>query len=89
MDHIEALISEYSELEGLEVDRAASSNAVGYYRLPCTYNTSAKRFGTLQVLHTERYDTHELAGTSLPFQKKTAQNELRQLRRRSRWSRAM
>lgn len=67
MDHIEVLLSEYSELEGLEVDRAASSNAVGYYRLPCTYNTSAKRFGTLQVLHKERYDTHELAGYISPL----------------------
>ena len=67
MDHIDALISEYSELEQLSVDRTASNNAVGYFRMPFTYNTEAKRFGTLQVLHSERYDTHELAGYISPL----------------------
>ena len=62
MHRIEDLLSEYSEeLEGLAVDRAASSNAVGYYRLPCTFNTASKSYGTLQVLHKGRYDTQELA----------------------------
>jgi hypothetical protein len=62
MHHIEDLLSEYPEdLEGLAVDRGASSNAVGYFRLPCTFNTAAKNYGTLQVLHKHRYDTHELA----------------------------
>lgn len=67
MDNIEAMLSEYSELDGLQVDRTASSNPVGYFRLPCTYNTTAKRYGTLQVLHNERYDTHELAGYISPL----------------------
>lgn len=67
MDHLEVLLSEYSELDGLEIDRAASSNPVGYFRFPCTYNTVAKRYGALQVLHTERYDTHELARYISPF----------------------
>lgn len=75
MDHIEALLSEYSELDGLEVDRGASSNPVGYFRLPCTYNTVAKRYGALQVLHSDRYDTHELAGyiSPLPSKKRDTQ----------------
>lgn len=67
MDHIEAMLSEYSELDGLELDRAASSNPVGYFRLPCTYNTKAKRYGTLQIVHNERYSTHDLAGYIQPF----------------------
>ena len=66
MDHIGAMLAEYSELDGLEVDRAASSNPVGYYRLPCTYNTTAGKYGTLQILRTERYDTHELADLAGP-----------------------
>lgn len=70
MDHIESMISEYSELDGLQIDRTASSNAVGYYRLPCTYNTQARRFGSLQVLHSKRYDTHELAEYISPLPKK-------------------
>ncbi len=67
MDHIDAMISEYSELEALSVDRTASNNPVGYYRLPCTYNTAAKRYGNLQVLHFERYDTQELAKVISPL----------------------
>ena len=68
MDHMEDLLSEYpEELDGLNVDRAASSNAVGYYRLPCTYNTAAKRYGTLQVLHKGRYSTQELSGYIQPL----------------------
>ncbi len=67
MDHIDAMLEEYSEFEALRVDRTASSNAVGYFRLPCTYNTKAKRFGSLQILHKERYDTHELAGYISPL----------------------
>ena len=64
----EDLLSEYSEeLDGLAVDRAASSNAVGYFRLPCTFNTASKTYGTLQVLHKGRYDTHELAGYIQPL----------------------
>ena len=67
IDRIELMIAEYSELDGLQVDRAASSNPVGYYRLPLTYNTAAGRYGTLQILHSERYDTHELAGYISPL----------------------
>lgn len=67
MDHIDAMLSEYSELDGLELDRGASANPVGYFRLPCTYNTTAKRYSTLQVLHNERYSTHDLAGYIHPF----------------------
>ncbi len=68
MDHMEDLLSEYpEELEGLAVDRAASSNAVGYFRLPCTYNTAAKSYGILQLLHKTRYSTHDLAGYIQPL----------------------
>ena len=68
IDRFEMLLGEYSEqLAGLELDRAASINPVGYFRLPCTYNTTAKRYSSLQVLHSDRYDTHELAGYIRPL----------------------
>lgn len=68
MDHLEDLLAEYpEELDGLNVDRSASSNAVGYYRLPFTYNTAAKVYGSLQILHNERYSTHDLAGYIHPI----------------------
>ena len=61
MDHIEAMLDDYTdELAGLEVDRGASSNPVGYFRLPFTYNTTAKREVTLEILHDKRYDQREL-----------------------------
>ncbi len=67
MNHIEAMLDEYSEeLDGLTIDRGASTNPVGYYRLPCTYNTTAKRYGSLEILHTKRYDQRELAKLSGP-----------------------
>ena len=58
LDRFENMISEYSEMEGLEIDRAASSNVVGYYRLPCTYNTTTKKYPYLvteaNISHKER-----------------------------------
>ena len=67
MDHIEAMLAEYpDEMEGLEVDRGASSNPVGYFRLPCTYNTVAKCYGTLEILHDKRYDQRDLTLLEAP-----------------------
>jgi DNA-binding CsgD family transcriptional regulator len=60
MDHIETLLDEYSELDGLDIDRAPSSNVVGYFRLPCTYNTTAQCHTTLEIVHTKRFDQREL-----------------------------
>lgn len=60
MDHIDSLLSEYSELDGLGVDRGASMNPVGYFRLPCTYNTKAKKYSSLEILHDKRYTQQEL-----------------------------
>ena len=61
INHIENMIDEYSEeLEGLSTDRQASTNPVGYFRMPLTYNTKAKRYGSLSILHTERHDQRKL-----------------------------
>ena len=66
MAHIECLLSEYSELDGLGVDRGASGNPVGYFRFPCTYNTKAKKYGSLEILHSKRYDQQELMNLEAP-----------------------
>ena len=61
MNHLEALIDNYrEELEDPDFDRGPSSNLVGYFRVPCTFNTKAGRYGSLEILHTERYDQREL-----------------------------
>lgn len=66
LDRLEDLLEENPEIN-LTLDRSASMNPVGYFRLPGTYNTAAKRFGSFEVLCNERYDTHELAGYITPL----------------------
>ena len=68
MDRISLMLDEYGEeLNGLDIDRGASSNAVGYFRMPCTFNTTAQRYSSLQILHEERYELQDLAHiTPLP-----------------------
>lgn len=61
IDYIASLLQNYEEeLVGLDVDNKASSNLVGCFRLPYSYNTTAKRHGSLEVLHTKRYDQRDL-----------------------------
>ena len=65
--HIDRLIENYpEELEGLDVDSGASSNPVGYFRLPGSYNTKAQCYTSLAVLHDERYDQRELTKLEAP-----------------------
>jgi transcription initiation factor IIE alpha subunit len=67
LNHIEAMFDEYvEELEGLSVDRGASINPVGYFRLPGTYNTKTKSYGSIEVLHTKRYDQRDLIKMDKP-----------------------
>jgi DNA-binding CsgD family transcriptional regulator len=67
ISHIARLIEEYDEeLEGLDVDRGASSNPVGYFRLPGSYNTKAKCYTSLAVIHDKRYDQRELTKLEAP-----------------------
>lgn len=61
MYHLEVLLETYSEkFGGFSVDRGASVNPVGYFRLPMTYNTKAQCYGALEILHSERYDPQDL-----------------------------
>lgn len=65
--HIGRLIENYpEELEGLDVDSGASSNPVGYFRLPGSYNTKAKCYTSLAVIHDKRYDQRELTKLEAP-----------------------
>lgn len=65
--HVTRLIEEYTEeLEGLNLDPGPSSNPVGYFRLPGTYNTKAQCYVSLEVLHGERYDQRELTKLEAP-----------------------
>lgn len=78
IDHIKAMLDEYSELDGLILDRGASINPVGYFRLPCSYNTTAKRYGSLEIIHTKRYDQRDLAkldGPTIEMRSEVAHSE--------------
>lgn len=43
MKEIQKIIAEYSCLDGFSVDKGASSNDIGYFRLPCTFNTKVNK----------------------------------------------
>lgn len=61
MDTMEDLIDENERrLQGLSIDRGASSNLAGWFRLPVTYNTVAKRWGSLKIRNERRYSHQEL-----------------------------
>lgn len=61
MDGLQDVLNEYSEsLAGLSIDRASSQKIAGWFRMPLTYNTVAKRWGNLQILKAERYSHQEL-----------------------------
>lgn len=57
---VKACIEEYSEFDCFSVDEAASRNTVGYFRLPGTYNTKAKKEVQILEVSQTAYDTHEL-----------------------------
>lgn len=60
MDTMEDLRAENEDrLRGLSID-AASKNIAGWFRLPLTYNTKAKRWGTLHIRRTGRYNHQDL-----------------------------
>lgn len=61
IDHITSLLHEHEdELGKLNMDPGASRNNVGYFRLPYSYNTEAKCYSSVEILHTNRYDQREL-----------------------------
>lgn len=60
MDTMEDLRAENEDrLRGLKID-AASKNIAGWFRLPLTYNTKAKRWGTLHIRRASRYNHQDL-----------------------------
>lgn len=61
MDKLQEVLDEYvTSLQGLTIDRAASQKLVGWFRMPLTYNTVAKRWGSLQILSDEKYSHQSL-----------------------------
>lgn len=59
-EKITAFLREYSELSLFHVDRAASQNPIGYFRLPGTYNTKSGTAVELLLCQDRQYSTHEL-----------------------------
>lgn len=61
MDGIQRIINDNkATLKGISIDRAAGKRIAGWFRLPCTYNTNAGVWGTLQILSSERYSHQDL-----------------------------
>lgn len=77
VDSLEDLIDENAErLKGLSVDHVASKNIAGWFRLPLTFNTKAKRWGTLQIRKSDRYNHQELLD-SIPADYKPSREKRR------------
>lgn len=61
MDGVQNIINDNKEsLKGISVDRAAGKRIAGWFRLPLTYNTKAKKWGSLHILNTVRYSHQDL-----------------------------
>ena len=52
--------------EGFTIDYGAANNQCGFYRIPYTYNTSAKKYSELVILTSESYDIHEIINSYNP-----------------------
>lgn len=57
---IDAMLQDYPELSGFQVDGGASANKAGYFRLPGTMNTVAKRSVLIKECNQGVYSTHDL-----------------------------
>ena len=81
MDKLQEIVDENSmRLNGLSIDRGASKKIAGWFRLPCTYNTQAGRWGMLQIERTQRYSHQELfdlipEGYQSPYKEKEPKRE--------------
>ena len=61
LDSLEGVLDDNeSRLRGLNIDRPTAKRLAGWFRLPLTYNTEGKRWGTLQIRKKERYSHQEL-----------------------------
>ena len=57
MDELEALFTSLPYFENKFIlDRAASRNASGLFRLPCTWNTKSYSYGSIHFLHQDETD---------------------------------
>ncbi len=48
-------------LEGMEIDRGASGNLAGLFRLPGSYNQRSHRFGSFEIISEETLNAYETA----------------------------
>lgn len=57
---INALLEEYPSLQSMEIDKTASGNLCGYYRLFGTTNTHTKEATQWEILHKQAYNISDL-----------------------------
>jgi len=77
VERLRVFLDEYpDELAGIKIDAAASSNAVGYFRLPGTMNTNTDTSVELTHVHNERLDTHK----GIEWAKKWAMENVEEVR---------
>lgn len=72
---IEKLIISNPELYDCNIDKTASKNAIGVYRLFDTYNTKTNTKGEAEIIHSNRYDLKKLYDDLVPENKKNKKKE--------------
>lgn len=65
---LKSVIADYGAFDCLSVDEAASRNTVGYFRLPGTFNTKAKKAVRIISAARAAHDTHDLIGWAKQWQ---------------------
>lgn len=74
---VEGIINEYSELNVLAVDKTASGNVSGYYRLFGTYNTHTKTSTEWEIIHSKSHNISDLM--AIVESDDTVQDELKRI----------
>lgn len=60
VSRIGKLISDDEDFEPLSIDAAASTNAIGYFRLPGTINTKSSTRVVAEIWNTKQHSTHDM-----------------------------
>lgn len=57
---IESIIKSVETLRDIKVDKLASQNYVGYFRVPGSYNSKTDEHSTFQILHDDKLDVFDM-----------------------------
>lgn len=66
IDRINELLDNIPTLKLFKLDKSASKNYVGYFRFPGSYNSAVNKFGSFEIINSDRLDIFEFAKRFAP-----------------------